>query len=387
MKQQTIRKFFINALTAAFFLCGFNISAQEQTFNFDNASGSLGEALKSVSAAPLLLPPAPSVRAVESIRELKIVTYNIRDLMQEPPQGFHWDPVFKRRLKQVWPEYEGKSPSQLMESARAILDIDPDIVVLQEVENIAVLGKLNSEYLNDEYLPFLIEGNDERGIDIGFLVKKDLPFNIEHRTHKTETWKDPLSHGMTKTLFSRDLPALIVRAEGREKPLFVLFGTHFKSKRTVSPKDPESHILRKAQVDRTAEIVKRYRQELGQNVPILLAGDFNGSLHSEDTFDSLWKTAGLADTFDLLSRPPPPLERVTHTFHALNGENVYDQIDAILVSAGLRASVKDARVYRYEDGQGTPKRLPESYQERETNPSDHYPVEVTLDFQSLLSLR
>jgi endonuclease/exonuclease/phosphatase family metal-dependent hydrolase len=61
--------------------------------------------------------------------------------------------------------------------ADSILQVDggrgPDIVALQEVENIRILERLRTDYLADAgYLPaILVEGNDLRGIDIAFLSR------------------------------------------------------------------------------------------------------------------------------------------------------------------------------------------------------------------------
>ena len=51
-----------------------------------------------------------------------------------------------------------------------------DIIALQEVENVAILERLRTEYLADSgYLPaILIEGQDIRGIDVAFLSRLPL---------------------------------------------------------------------------------------------------------------------------------------------------------------------------------------------------------------------
>jgi endonuclease/exonuclease/phosphatase family metal-dependent hydrolase len=64
--------------------------------------------------------------------------------------------------------------------ARAILQVNdgqgPDVVALQEIENLAILERLRTEYLTDAgYRPsILIEGDDDRGIDVAFLSKLEL---------------------------------------------------------------------------------------------------------------------------------------------------------------------------------------------------------------------
>jgi endonuclease/exonuclease/phosphatase family metal-dependent hydrolase len=71
--------------------------------------------------------------------------------------------------------------------ARAILQVDggrgPDLIAFQEVENIGILERLRTEHLQDAgYLPgILIEGNDNRGIDLAFLSR--LPLAGEPRLH------------------------------------------------------------------------------------------------------------------------------------------------------------------------------------------------------------
>ena len=64
--------------------------------------------------------------------------------------------------------------------ARAILQVNdgrgPDIVALQEVENMAVLERLRSDYLGAAHYvsAVLIEGDDPRGIDVAFLSRLKL---------------------------------------------------------------------------------------------------------------------------------------------------------------------------------------------------------------------
>lgn len=62
-------------------------------------------------------------------------------------------------------------------TAQAILQVDggrgPDILALQEVENIAILNRLRRDYLQAAGYrePILIEGSDLRGIDVAFLTR------------------------------------------------------------------------------------------------------------------------------------------------------------------------------------------------------------------------
>ncbi|TBR22907.1 hypothetical protein EPO15_06965 [bacterium] len=320
-------------------------------------------------------------RPLASLKELRVGTYNVLNLMEKV--GKHVpDPDHPGRMIQI----SGRTPKeewQLREQAKAILESNLDVVALQEVETIAALDEFNQRYLGGAYKTLLIEGNDPRGIDIAFLVKKDIPFQVEQRSHKGETWSDPTQGGAQAAIFSRDLTSLVVRAPGLSKPLFVLLGTHFKSKRD-RPGDPNSEILRVAQVKRAAEIAARYRNEFGEDVPLMLAGDFNGDLNGGPEFAPLWDEAGLTNSLDLGDKPLRGEDRVTHTYHPKDGPSHFAQMDGVLVSKSLAALVRRAEVYRYKNADGTLRPIPRTYKEREQNPSDHFPLFMTLDFQPLL---
>lgn len=337
---------------------------------FDGAAA-VGEA-----AGPAASAAAP-VRSLESIKELKLGSYNVLNLFENV--GKHVpDPENPGKLKKV-SEARPKEEASLRAQGRIILENDLDVVTLAEVENIAALRDFNERYLDGRYDVRLIEGNDERGIDVAFLVKKDLPFLVEQRSHKDEAWIDPVLGGGPRALFSRDLTALVVRAPGKATPLFVMFGTHYKSKRDRDG-DPESGILRAAQVERSAEIIARYRAEFGADVPVMLAGDFNGEVGKDEAFRPLFEAAGLVDSFDASPNPPSEKDRITHTFHPKGGATHYGQMDAVLVSKSLRGAVRKAEAYRYKNDDGSVRPIPATYEARSLNPSDHFPVIVTLDF-------
>lgn len=81
---------------------------------------------------------------------------------------------------------EGVLDRKLTAIAAAILQVDsrgPDVIALQEIENIGILERLRTDYLADAgYLPaVLIEGNDSRGIDVAFLSR--LPLVGDPRLH------------------------------------------------------------------------------------------------------------------------------------------------------------------------------------------------------------
>ncbi|MCB8927253.1 MAG: lamin tail domain-containing protein [Ardenticatenaceae bacterium] len=109
--------------------------------------------------------PLPIIRAANE-NELSIATFNVEnlfDLVTPHPSSPPIPTVFEYRNK-------------LEKIAQTIVAMGaPTIIGLQEVENLDILQDLVEEEAIAEfgYEPFLIEGNDSRGIDVGYLVRSD----------------------------------------------------------------------------------------------------------------------------------------------------------------------------------------------------------------------
>ena len=320
------------------------------------------------------------------IKTLQVGSYNLLNLFEKKGkihEGksplFHLIPEGRRPLEEAL-----KTLEDLKAQAQIILNNKYDVLAVSEVENLEALRALSIEFLGGKYDSYLIEGNDPRGIDVGFLVKSSLPFHIEQRTHKFETWEDPTQGGKKSRVFSRDLPALLFRTKKNESPVMVYFGTHFKSKRDRAH-DPESRLLRKAQVERASLIIKAYEKEFGTETPIFLAGDFNGEIKEEKEFSALRQVAELEDTFDVVNPPLSKKERITHSYFPKDGNPKWAQLDAVMVNLMGTQFVTEAKVPHYHDENGNEIPIPESFDElKKTQPSDHYPVHVELDMSQLL---
>lgn len=320
-----------------------------------------------LSSAQKLAPQSPK-RPLKQIQELRLGTYNAYNLMQSADG-------------QVM-----KAEHHRQGIASVILDNNLDVVVLQEVENEAALKAFTEQYLNDLYEPLISHGNDARGIQVAYLIKKDLPFQIELLSHAKSMAVDPVS-GATKPIFSRDLPALKIWSEGqnpsREDPILILFGTHFKSKRN-RPGDIQSRLLRGTQVRAASEIIENEMKAHPSSF-VMIAGDFNGDVRLEAEFDPLKRF--LKDAFELQPHVPNDMDRVTHTYHPRDGATQFSQIDAFFVKNSEPSLIKETFVYRYKDASGNTKPIPRSYDERRENPSDHFPVILKFNFEKLLQDR
>ncbi len=275
---------------------------------------------------------------------------------------------------------EIKTESEMVAMAKAISDENPDLIVVEEVENKETIQAFSDKYLASAYQAYLELGNDERGINVGFLVKKDLPLQITLETHKEATWKDP-SDGQVTRLFSRDAPALMIRRQGETGaavPALILIGNHAKSQRDRGG-DPKSNIMRKAQMIEIAKIVGDYQKFYGQNVPIIVGGDFNNDVRMAPEIEPIREI--MMDPFDV--KGIRGLPRMTHTFHPRGGRSSFHQLDALFVTPGLTDNVVAIETYRYKDADGNALPLPQTFNERARNPSDHYPLVLTLSTEDV----
>ncbi len=259
-------------------------------------------------------------------------------------------------------ELPPKTEEEIAEIRRIISEQDPDIAVLAEVDNLEALQVLATKELSD-YRPLLVPGNDIV-IDIGFLVKKDLPWDITLVSHKKLRRIDPNGHA--GPMFARDLPVLEFRRQPTDPdPLFVVIGNHAKSKRST-PGDDQSISWRTDHYKAAAIIVEEY---LRRGIRVMMGGDMNADLYRDAELDPVLKllvpSLGLAGV--------PREEQVTHTYHP-DGRNKVERstMDEWLLSKGLR--VVRGWVVRYKGADGKTLPLPDSYEARERQPSDHFPV-------------
>ncbi|HUF19341.1 MAG TPA: endonuclease/exonuclease/phosphatase family protein [Burkholderiales bacterium] len=171
-----------------------------------------------------------------------------------------------------WDWSEGILERKLQVVAAAILQVDdgqgPDIVALQEVENLDVLERLRTQYLADAgYLPsILIEGDDNRGIDVGFLSRLELAERPE--LHRIPFGADPQRVADTRGI----LEATFVLPDGS---LLTGYAVHFPA--PFHPTDMRIAAYR---------FLAGLRASLPADRPAFAAGDFNTTAE-EDARESM----------------------------------------------------------------------------------------------------
>ena len=207
----------------------------------------------------------------------------------------------------------------------------PDIVSVVEMENLTTLQALATKISTDggpTYTPFLVEGNDPGGIDVGFLVKTSFVVGATPRVTVgsvtqvglTATYLNPTSN--TQDLLN-DRPPLVLTATvnsatGGSANVTVIVN-HLRSFLGITdPIDGQRiRVKRLAQAEFLANLVQA-RQVADANERIVVLGDFNAYEFND----------GLVDTIGTIIGAPTPATLVTLAGADLVNPNLTRMIDA-----------------------------------------------------------
>jgi endonuclease/exonuclease/phosphatase family metal-dependent hydrolase len=270
-----------------------------------------------------------------------------------------------------WDWNESVLDHKLTVVASAILQVNdgrgPDIVALQEVENLAVLEHLRNEYLAPAgYLPgILIEGGDNRGIDVAFLTR--LPVVGRPLLHKV-----PFA-GFSRRRIENSRGILEATFKLPDGTLLTGFAVHLPS--PANPREMRATGY---------QFINELKDRLPEDRAVFAAGDFN-TPSREDA------------QHRMLERLVRPSWRVAHeegcpgcpsgsSYFA--PERSWSFLDMILWSAGSepgRGAMWDLRVDKTFVANGARDQVrrngtPASFQLPQVRGvSDHWPVVVTIE--------
>ncbi|HEY4687700.1 MAG TPA: endonuclease/exonuclease/phosphatase family protein [Anaerolineae bacterium] len=306
-----------------------NLFSRAKVLNFaDNTEGDtiivdVGKLQKELSQAsydkPKILKLYKSLKDYITIAEVRNKLFNRQKtkVVADGAAGWSGFISFKRD--------KFSEPARL-NTAKVIREINADIFCLVEVESRPVLKYFVGDRLKKtgsfETYPhlMLIDGNDDRGIDVAMMSR--LPIQTIH-SHVDDKDGDGL-------VFSRDCLELQLRhPDGFD--VFMLLN-HFKSKGFGAQSTSDNK--RRRQAERVAKILEGY--DLTQQL-VVVAGDLN------DTPDSapLAALKQVPNLFDVLAQKfQDPKDRWTYHF------NKNQQIDYLFVSRPLRDALQDAGVER-----------------------------------------
>lgn len=210
--------------------------------------------------------------------------------------------------------FEILDEGQRKNTAKVILENDPDVMCLQEVENLETLKQFNSKYLKRKYpYAMLIDGNDLRQIDVGILSKLEI---AGVRTHQFD--KDAKGE-----IFSRDCLEADIMLDKKGNKSLTLFVNHLKSRLGGEEATSEK---RERQAARIAGIIQE-RFDNVKNASFAVLGDFNDTPDAE-CLKPLLDEMKLENVVSRL----PENEQWTHYWEAKHETN---QFDYILLSRAL----------------------------------------------------
>lgn len=231
----------------------------------------------------------------------------------------------------------------------------PDVVVLPEVENINILNRLNEHLQSAGYQSVvLLEGEDERGIDVGMLSK--LPLAKEPQLHRAAI--DEKTRGILEASFI--LP---------NSQRLTIFGVHFPS-----PHNPTEN-----RIQSFKQLNALGKQATATSDIVMAAGDFNVT---RDESDKVMKNVA------------NPVWRVSHFegCGSCEGTNYFPRgnswsfLDAILLfrkdgedSPSSTFDNKSIHVVRSQDYQVNREGRPVRFDPvKKTGVSDHLPMSAAI---------
>ena len=273
----------------------------------------------------------------------------------------------------------------ILNTGRVIRDVNADILAVIEAENRVSLKNFTEfvfAQVNDELLPaerpspyacvMVIDGNDNRGIDVGLMTKDGFDIGLM-RSHIHDLKPDG------NPVYSRDCPEYAVTTPTGE--LVWLLPNHFISK--FGGNNASSIAKRKAQASRTAEIYQSLRDRGQDNVVVL--GDLNDTPES-DPLQPLLADTDLRDvsvhpkfTVGEFNVPANNPNRGIGTFK-LGNDN--DKIDYLLLSPALFDRVTAAGMFRKGAWPGSRPQRWEVYDELTQKihvASDHHVIWAEID--------
>lgn len=254
--------------------------------------------------------------------------------------------------------------------------------MLCEVGGAESLRNFNTLFLNSTYSEALIEGNSDRHIDVGFLIRKEMPYFFDLVSNKNRALNFLYPHERNPALhlpshkFSRDVLELKMFKKDKEDPFLLILLTHLKSRLDQNGFDPQGFERRGAELNALVNIYEELKQKYPR-APMLVAGDFNGQAgrpQPDEEFKRIYRDTDLDDVLELAQIP----KEARATYYQIRNSNKSEgrQIDFCFFSEKLKPTLKahSASVIRYKDERGLEIPRPQKIDEKFALPSDHYPI-------------
>lgn len=249
---------------------------------------------------------------------------------------------------------------EVLNTGRVIDAVRPDVLVLVEVEDRPSLARFNEQVLRHEFqYPFnhhmLVDGNDDRGIDIALLSQRPIL--------GVRSYTDVPRPNVMEPVFSRDCPEYEIELPGVR--LLIVLGNHLKSQGYGAEASNDAKRLDQARAVKTI-----YQAALQRTQLVAVLGDLNAD-RNHPSLTPLFAGTGLEDVMQ-----HPLYQGLPGTYGT--GTKPAQKFDHVLLSPALWALVQSVGVERR--GVYAPRTFPHfpEVTSKATQASDHACVWVDL---------
>ncbi len=254
-----------------------------------DAVGPLGYSFGDYQILPVTLtltnPALPRAVRDRNPGEFTVATqnfYRIYDTVDDPDKD---DDVFSA---QEYADRLNKASLQV----RTVLGA-PDILGVQEVENITVLDDLATQIAADDptlnYTAVLEEGWDIGSIDVGFLVRDTMTIVNWYQVQPDDTF----DYGGT-TYLLHDRPPLLLEAYHSAGLMDIPVSVLVVHNRSIDDASDRVRVKRWTQAYRISQFVQQY-QTTYPDIPLVVVGDFNSFEFTSGYVDPLGQITGSPD--------------------------------------------------------------------------------------------
>jgi len=242
---------------------------------------------------------------------------------------------------------------------RTVMD-SPDVLAVSEVESLKVLQDLADKIATDDgavnYTPYLEEGNDIGGIDVGFLVRDNVEVDAVTQLGRFEILDYDLS-------LLNDRPPLLLEgrqvADGSDFPIAVM-AIHGRSLGSIdNPSSGER--VRQKRLEQAQFVAQQVQvlQDANPDINLVVAGDFNAYEFSDSYVDVTGYMKGSFNPAeDLVCETNPCTDNVDPDMlnqvlmidpgerYSFNFRGNAQALDQALTSTGLDELVRDFQIGR-----------------------------------------
>lgn len=217
---------------------------------------------------PVPVPDAGGGNGKQSEKQVAVATWNLENVFDEIEDQTG---ALARTTPEPSPAEQAEKRSKIVRGIADWLGA-PEVVAVQEVEKLALLeaiaADLNAYTGQTSYVALLDEGNDPRGIDVGFLLDTSRVRYRNVRQLAAEAINDGRCAGGESGDLVWDRVPLAVDVKPEHGGWLTVVSNHFKSKFGGTP---ENDFFEDCRVEQ-AEVLRAAVADLGR---VVLTGDFN----------------------------------------------------------------------------------------------------------------